>query len=425
MKKYILLLAVAINCGNSLQSQSASRFSLGAGLGMLVDMRVESRNSSPDAWPNQDMATHFAKPYEKTNLGYHFNVGYMATPLLNVHAGVNMAKISGSNANMYYLNSFKQVDLGISYIMGNHNIGKRKLQFSPTIGMTLTEFKSTLYFKEDKSEQNVIQRRPWGGYVGANLTYRISPRVDLVLNSTVNMVFDGGFDGWDYGSAGFAADEYWRNNLGVQILLGKTDKHLYHRSATSGIASIEPATPPVNVVSKGGNDSAVAAMMAEIKQLKLGINTTDEMISKLLDKMKSVEMEKMRLKGGDSIVYSPGELYKQLIADLLTATVFFDKGQAVLDDEDFYELFRWKRKVSDLVNNAKYYVVITANTDATGSDETNASLRLKRADAVKRWILLNTGVPSYRIRVQEMNPSVKAENNELLNRRTLVEIEFE
>ena len=172
-------------------------------------------------------------------------------------------------------------------------------------------------------------------------------------------------------------------------------------------------------------DPAVAAMVAEIQKLKLGFNTSDEMIAKLLDKMKSMEMDKMRLKGGDSIVYSPGDLYKQLIADLLTATVFFDKGQAVLDDEDFYELFRWKRKVNDLVNNAKYYVVISANTDATGTNEMNASLRLKRADAVKRWILTNSGVPSYRIRVQEMDPKLKAENNELLNRRTLVEIEFE
>ena len=424
MKKYILLLAVAINCGNSLQSQSASRFSLGAGLGMLVDMRVESRNSSPDAWPNQDMATHFDKAYEKTNLGYHFNLGYMATPLLNVHAGVNMANISGSNANMYYLNNFKQVDLGISYVMGNHNIGKRKLQFSPAMGMTLTEYKSTLYFKEDNSAQNYIHRRPWGGYVGANVAYRVSPRIDLVLNSTVNMVFDGGFDGWDYGSAGFAADEYWRNNFGVQILLGKTDKHLYRRSASGGIATVAPVSPAINLGRLSG-DSALIAMVAEIQKLKLGLNTSDEMVAKLLEKMRSMEMDKMRLKGGDSIVYSPGDLYKQLIADLLTATVFFDKGQAVLDDEDFYELFRWKRKVNDLVNNAKYYVVISANTDATGSNDLNASLRLKRADAVKRWILTNSGVPSYRIRVQEMDPKLKAENNELLNRRTLVEIEFE
>lgn len=424
MKSYIVLISIVFFKFGNLSGQKATRFSIGFGSGMLVDMQVDSKNSSPDAWPIQDMATHLDKKYELNNVGYYANIDFMVTRYLNVNGGFNFASLSGSNSSMYYHNNLRQLDLGLTFMTGNYNLGRRKIQFNPLMGMTFTEYESTLYFKQDNSAQNFIHRRPWGAYLGMGVAYRLSPRIDIVLNSSLNMVFDNGMDGWDYSNGTLVSSEYWRNNIGLNLILGKQERHLYryglnHLSHDEAIKNAENSKIEIK------NDSALAAMVLEMQKLKLVKDANDELLSELQNRIHLMESEKIPIKGGDTIKYSPNEIYKKLIADLLTATLFFERGEAVLDAEDLYELFRWKRKVFDLLNTSNYYIVISANTDASGSNEINLALRNKRAEIVKKWIVENTGITNDRVRIAPISENLKTESNDTFQRICLVEIEFE
>lgn len=92
---------------------------------------------------------------------------------------------------------------------------------------------------------------------------------------------------------------------------------------------------------------------------------------------------------------------------VLSGSVAFEFGKAVLTEEGKSELGRYVQKIS----GGKYLVTVEGHTDSVGSDEYNQRLSEERAKAVADYLTAQARLPSDAIRVQGFGKTRPRENN--------------
>jgi outer membrane protein OmpA-like peptidoglycan-associated protein len=87
----------------------------------------------------------------------------------------------------------------------------------------------------------------------------------------------------------------------------------------------------------------------------------------------------------------------------------FSSGQAVIETE-YFDLLR---KVQDAIDTfPESTVVVQGHTDSHGADSTNQGLSQQRADAVRRYIESNMGLPAWRVDAVGYGETKPVANNE-------------
>jgi outer membrane protein OmpA-like peptidoglycan-associated protein len=96
--------------------------------------------------------------------------------------------------------------------------------------------------------------------------------------------------------------------------------------------------------------------------------------------------------------------------------VFFDSGAATIKRESYTAL---EGAAKFLLDNSELAVVIEGHTDARGSFDGNLELSQRRADAVKKFLVVNYGIDPTRLGSKGVGPSEPIASNETAEGRAL------
>ncbi len=111
-----------------------------------------------------------------------------------------------------------------------------------------------------------------------------------------------------------------------------------------------------------------------------------------------------------------------ILRELYLNEVYFDFASYLIKDE-MIPVF--KEAVGESKSLDNFFIEITAHTDSIGSDENNKALSQKRADAVKKYLTEELGVPADKISAQVYGESQPVADNTTeegrkLNRRATI-----
>lgn len=166
-----------------------------------------------------------------------------------------------------------------------------------------------------------------------------------------------------------------------------------------------------------GSDDAVTAKELEVKQKEIELekakldNQKAELLALEKAKVelakKELELEKARM--DLAVKETDSELQMQLSGDVL-----FDTNKAVLKEDAQAKL---KQVGLILAAYPEGAVTVTGHTDSRGEAETNMELAEERAEAVKVWLMNQSGLKDERIKVKAMGEEVPVASNETADGR--------
>jgi outer membrane protein OmpA-like peptidoglycan-associated protein len=155
----------------------------------------------------------------------------------------------------------------------------------------------------------------------------------------------------------------------------------YEKSKLSGFV----AEQTKDILAKNPPQTDLTPVETKIKAVDMRVDALDlnnkkaqEVVNKLEDKLKSIEnLEKE----------SKAEFERSNIS-----VVFFNTGSAMLSAASMQELYRWKSGVDKAPSTYNYTININASADKTGPQSLNDRLRVRRAEAVKKFLVEALGV---------------------------------
>lgn len=155
----------------------------------------------------------------------------------------------------------------------------------------------------------------------------------------------------------------------------------YEKSKLSGFV----AEQTKDILAKNPPKVDLAPVETKIKAVDMRVDALDannkkaqEVVNKLEDKLKAIEnLEKE----------SKSEFERSN-----TSVVFFNTGSAMLSAASMQELYRWKSGIDKAPSSYNYTININASADKTGPQSINDRLRVRRAEAVKKFLVDALGV---------------------------------
>ena len=155
----------------------------------------------------------------------------------------------------------------------------------------------------------------------------------------------------------------------------------YEKSKLSGFV----AEQTKDILSKNPPKVDLAPVETKINAVDMRVDALDannkkaqEVVNKLEDKLKTIEnLEKE----------SKSEFERSN-----TSVVFFNTGSAMLSAASMQELYRWKSGIDKAPSSYNYTINVNASADKTGPQSLNDRLRVRRAEAVKKFLVEALGV---------------------------------
>ena len=102
-----------------------------------------------------------------------------------------------------------------------------------------------------------------------------------------------------------------------------------------------------------------------------------------------------------------------------TSVVFFNTGSAMLSAASMQELYRWKSGIDKAPSTYTYTININASADKSGPQYVNDRLRVRRAEAVKKFLVESLGVKA---NINVVTNQEAFSKTYLLDRRAIVSI---
>ncbi len=102
-----------------------------------------------------------------------------------------------------------------------------------------------------------------------------------------------------------------------------------------------------------------------------------------------------------------------------TSVVFFNTGSAMLSAASMQELYRWKSGIDKAPSTYSYTININASADKSGPQYVNDRLRVRRAEAVKKFLVESLGVKA---NINVVTNQEAFSKTYLLDRRAIVSI---
>lgn len=182
----------------------------------------------------------------------------------------------------------------------------------------------------------------------------------------------------------------------------------YEKSKLSGFV----ANQTKDIMAKNGVKADMAPVESKIKAVEMRIDAMDannkkaqEAVVKLEEKIKAIEnLEKE----------SKSEFERSN-----TSVVFFTTGSSMLSAAAMQELYRWKSGIEKAPTGYNYTININASADKTGPQSVNDRLRVRRAEAVKNFMIEALGVKA---NINVVTNQESQSKTLLLDRRAVVSI---
>jgi len=429
MKRFIIcaLLVVAFCLSNDVQAQfKNTELAWGLSLG-----GAQGSNSPEDKWVLQFRGFLQIPIFSPTLMG-QVGLGYVPLTAPDMAPGSGAGVASGEA-------------LGYS---AETILADFRLLFSP---LTLTNFDPYIYagLGVSKNMSNI------GGLLamvpfGVGMQTKISPGVLLLFNIGYNLSLSDEMDGrnrsetYSNDFTGGKHDGFYGFSLGAAFTLGKGD------GASEEAKKKELAEAQARLVKMQADAEAKRVKeLADAEARKLKQQTSTEAEAQRLKQQAEADAEARRVKAlADAEaqrVKQQADAEARRVKELADAEarrlaaeqkkpdtlIILEKGKRVVLRGVNFEtnkatLTRYSENIlwrayNAMVANPNVQVVITGHTDNVGSDKANQVLSLKRAQAVKNW-LVQKGIASNRMRTVgkgESEPVASNETNEgrLENRR--------
>jgi outer membrane protein OmpA-like peptidoglycan-associated protein len=182
----------------------------------------------------------------------------------------------------------------------------------------------------------------------------------------------------------------------------------YEKSKLSGFV----ANQTKDILAKNPPKVDLAPVDSKIKAVEMRIDAMDannkkaqEAVVKLEEKIKAIEnLEKE----------SKSEFERSN-----TSVVFFTTGSSMLSAAAMQELYRWKSGIEKAPTGYNYTININASADKTGPQSVNDRLRVRRAEAVKNFMIEALGVKA---NINVVTNQESQSKTLLLDRRAVVSI---
>lgn len=152
-------------------------------------------------------------------------------------------------------------------------------------------------------------------------------------------------------------------------------------------------------------ETKIQAVEMRVDALDADNKNAQEVLNKLEDKLKTIEnLEKE----------SKTEFERSN-----TSVVFFNSGSSMLSATSMQELYRWKSSIDKAPSTYTYTININASADKSGPQYVNDRLRVRRAEAVKKFLVESLGVKA---NVNVVTNQEAFSKTYLLDRRAIVSV---
>lgn len=169
---------------------------------------------------------------------------------------------------------------------------------------------------------------------------------------------------------------------------------------TKDILSKNPPKPDLTPV-----ETKIQGVEMRVDALDANNKKAQEVVNNLEEKLKTIEnLEKE----------SKAEFERSN-----TSVVFFNTGSAMLSAASMQELYRWKSGIDKAPSTYSYTININASADKSGPQYVNDRLRVRRAEAVKKFLVESLGVKA---NINVVTNQEAFSKTYLLDRRAIVSI---
>lgn len=298
------------------------------------------------------------------DVGFEFYVEKQFTPFMGLQAAYRLASMTGATGTEYYANDFSEFRIGASLIWSNldPNHVNSKWNFYNGVGASLGSFEAKRFLAFDDSENGAVTDNYNGMYVSGGIMYEVAASWRVELDIAYNIVRNDGFDGFDYATGW---DPYLNVSVGLAYTFGDQEAPAmyagnyyeapYYEVARTKARINELEGRMVNLESAARrNDDKLKIIKAENEKRDQALVNTDNMLVEKITKLEN---------GPDKSTIAP------------KAVVFFDFDSAELAKSAKEELLKNLAGLNEPL-------IVSAYTDKVGSEEYNAELRNRRAQAV-------------------------------------------
>jgi|GEM_PF-1659922 len=303
------------------------------------------------------------------DLGFELYVEKQFTPFMGLQGMYRLGGMTGATATEYYTNDFSEFRLGLSLIWSNldPNHVHSKWNFYNGVGAMFGSFEADRFLVFDNSTNGSIDDNYNGIYVSGGVMYELAPSWRIELDAAYNIVRNDGFDGFDYATGW---DPYLNVGIGLAYTFGNSEvpamyagnyyeAPYYDLARTKArVNELEGRVSNLEASSKR-KDENIAAIKMENEKRDQALAQADKMLAE-----KIADLEK----GPDKASIAP------------KAVVFFAFDSDVLSDEA-------KEALLTALAGLNEPLVISAYTDNVGTEEYNAKLKARRAEAVKQFLV--------------------------------------
>lgn len=333
------------------------------------------------------------------NFGFDIGLEKQFTPFFGARADFRYGGLSGANNQEYYENSFYSLRIAGIFIWNNwdpQNVGS-KLNFYTPVGGGVGFFEAERFLIADDSPNGIIDQEAYGMiYGGAGLMYELTGNWRIDLEVDYNIVRTDGFDGFDYGTAW---DPYMSVGLGVGYTFG--DKE-------------EPAMYATNMYETPYYD--LARQMERLDELETQVGSLSEKQEKEMQELReNLEMRGVIDRRQDESIdnlnkrMTDREGMDMKSTDGYKAVVFFAFDSSVLTKEA-------QQTILQKLAGIKGPFTIVGFADQTGPDSYNDKLKMRRAEAVKSFLVEQMGFNEADITLETGKVDVQKQNDFLRRR---------
>ncbi|AEV33045.1 outer membrane protein/peptidoglycan-associated (lipo)protein [Owenweeksia hongkongensis DSM 17368] len=332
----------------------------------------------------------------KFDLGVDLYVEKQFTPFWGVQVGFRTGGLTGANEVEYYENSFYEGTADLLFNLSN--LDKRHMDsrwnYYARLGMGMGNFTSERYLTLDDSPNGNFDDNYWEGRVGAGLQYEINSSWRVELDVAYNLAFNDGFDGYNNSTGN---DPYLSTGLGIAYTFGKKENNpMYGVNFFSPEYFGEPESAKVD----NRPTAADSALANELTGAKSQMEEMNALIAKQ-------EADLAELKAQKQKVEAP-KTQREF--------VFFAFDSAILSEDAKRELAKTMAEVTGAIK-------VTGYADNTGDSSYNEKLKMRRAEAVKQFLVQGLQMSEESITVQLADEVKDLKNNEFLNRKVVVEFQ--
>jgi outer membrane protein OmpA-like peptidoglycan-associated protein len=354
-------------------------------------------------------------------------VHQQVSPILGVGLFHNRTSLSGKNAVEYYLGRGAESGLVVTQNWSYLNPLRTSSKWSFGTGISLSQFnfESSRYLISDNTDINSESGSPLAWGLEGRLMYAMNARLSASANLRYLEVRHDGVDGWDYGAG---SDPFMQTRLGLTVHFGAKEKprmeymSIFSKDLidASPVAQLSGISQAAQKEAMGDQIDSLSKVLSKniLEQAKGQLLTASTLleVAKNSEAIREAIREEMKVTSGEQRV----EMHKEL-ANSLNMAVFFNVASSELLPDGKQELFIWWMNVQSHLNNpgsAKVY--LSGYADRRDSKEYNESLRKRRAESVKAWLVEYTSLTAEQIILEDVPQSFTPDY--MIDRRVQVRV---